>query len=254
MTYSPFLLLHIAGGILAIISGFAAVFVRKGSPLHRATGNVFTISMLCMATGGAYLALLKWQEINIVAGVFTVYLVSTAWLVVKRRNGKPGRLELGLVFVALAVSVFCVVLGWQVAHRTVARHGDGPTAMYFIIAAIAFLSATGDVRMLLRGGVTGAQRMVRHLWRMNFALFVATASFFVGGGARNGIRARLFTKAVRATHLPSVPVFLVLILMIYWVIRVKFGKQYKRGGELRPRRSEQMPSIPGSAATAGGSQ
>jgi hypothetical protein len=254
MTYSPFLLLHIAGGMLAILSGFAAVFVRKGSPLHRTTGNVFTVSMLCMATGGAYLAFLKWQEINIIAGVFTIYLVSTAWLVVKRRNGKPGRLEFGLLLVALAVSVFCMTLGWQVAHPTTGHKSGDPAAMYFIFGTITFLSATGDVRMLLRGGVTGAQRMVRHLWRMNFSLFIATASFFVGGGARNGLRARLFTKAVKATHLPPVPVFLVLILMIYWVIRVKFGKQYKRSGESRPQRETQMPPITGNTATAGGSQ
>jgi uncharacterized membrane protein len=254
MTYSPFLLLHIAGGMLAILSGFAAVFVRKGSPLHRRTGNVFTVSMLCMAGGGAYLAFLKWQEINIVAGLFTVYLVSTAWLVVKRRNGKPGRAELGLMGLALVVALFCMTLGWQAVQHPPVHKGGGPTSMYFIFGTIVLLAATGDMRMFLRGGVTGAQRMVRHLWRMNFSLFIATASFFVGGGARNGLRARLFTKAVRATYLPTVPVFFVLILMIYWIIRVKFGKQYKRAGESRPQRSDPMPSIPGNAATAGGSQ
>jgi O-antigen/teichoic acid export membrane protein len=100
--------------------------------------------------------------------------------------------------------------------------------------------------------------MVRHLWRMNFSLFVATASFFLGQASdpavgRNGLRARLFTKAVRATGLPLVPVFLVLILMIYWILRVKFGKQYKRGAESRPREAP-VQSIPGITATTGGSK
>jgi len=30
------------------------------------------------------------------------------------------------------------------------------------------LAAAGDIRMLVRGGVFGAKRIVRHLWRMCF--------------------------------------------------------------------------------------
>jgi uncharacterized membrane protein len=252
------MLLHILGGMLAIVAGFAALFVRKGSPLHRTTGNVFTVSMLCMAAGGAYMAFMKWQPTNILAGVVTIYLVSTAWLTVKRRNGKAGRSEFVLLAVALSLSAFCMTLSWQAAHSKV--HKEAVLApMYVIFGAITLLCAFGDVRMLLPRGVTNAQRLVRHLWRMNFSLFVATASFFLGQASdpavgRNGLRARLFTKAVRATRLPLVPVFLVLILMIYWILRVKFGKQYKRGAESRPQRSDPMPSIPGNAATAGGNQ
>jgi hypothetical protein len=55
-----------------------------------------------------------------------------------------------------------------------------PTALYSVWASVAFLSAAGDVRMLVRGGVFGAHRIVRHLWRMCFALFIAAASFFLG--------------------------------------------------------------------------
>ncbi len=262
MTYTPSMLLHITGGILAIVAGFAALFVRKGSRLHRSSGNVFTVSMLGMAAGGAYMAFVKSQDMNIVAGIFTIYLVTTAWLTVRRRNGIPGRAELGLAVVALGLSFFSVALGWQAANAAV-RHRGEPPAMFFIFATIAFLSATGDMRMLVRGGVTGAQRMVRHLWRMCFSLFIATGSFFLGQAGdpaigRNGLRARLFTKAVRATHLPPVPVFLVLILMVYWVIRVKFGKQYKQGAALRPQREAHLesstPSITGITATAGGSK
>jgi hypothetical protein len=42
------------------------------------------------------------------------------------------------------------------------------------------LAAVGDVRMLARGGITGARRIGRHAWRMSFGLFIATGSFFLG--------------------------------------------------------------------------
>ena len=46
MTYSPLLIVHICGGILGVLSGGVALFVRKGSRLHRRAGNVFVIAML----------------------------------------------------------------------------------------------------------------------------------------------------------------------------------------------------------------
>ncbi len=54
---SPLLLLHIIGGTLGILSGFVAVFLRKGSRWHGVAGNVFFISMLTMSGCGAYMAL-----------------------------------------------------------------------------------------------------------------------------------------------------------------------------------------------------
>jgi len=34
--------------------------------------------------------------------------------------------------------------------------------------------------MLLHGGVSGAKRIVRHLWRMSFAFWIAAFSFLLG--------------------------------------------------------------------------
>jgi hypothetical protein len=38
--------------------------------------------------------------------------------------------------------------------------------------------------MLARGGVLGAKRIARHLWRMCFGLFIAAGSFFLGPSNR----------------------------------------------------------------------
>ncbi len=41
MTYSPVLIVHICGGIIGVLSGSTALVVRKGSLLHRRSGDVF---------------------------------------------------------------------------------------------------------------------------------------------------------------------------------------------------------------------
>ena len=226
MTYYPLLIFHIAGGMIAVIAGSISLVSRKGSRLHRSSGKVFVISMMIMGAAGAYAALRKSQPANILAGVLSCYLVATAWLTVKRKAGQSGRMEVGLLFLAVAV-----VLGALIFAQTATKRADA--IAYYVFMAIASLFAISDVRLLVRGGVSGVQRMARHLWRMGFALFVAAGSFFLGTASKTGLRARLFTPEVRATHLPQIPVLIIVLLTVYWLIRVRFGSEYKTGGKKR---------------------
>ncbi|MFT4927814.1 MAG: uncharacterized membrane protein YjfL (UPF0719 family) [Phenylobacterium sp.] len=57
---------------------------------------------------------------------------------------------------------------------------------------------------------------------MNFALFMATASFFVG-------QAQIFPDAVRHSNVLFAPVLAVLLLMVYWLFRVLFTNLYRPG-------------------------
>ncbi|MEA2162321.1 MAG: hypothetical protein QOK37_448 [Thermoanaerobaculia bacterium] len=229
MTYSPLLIIHIGAGMIAVLAGFAALFVRKGSLMHRRTGDVFVISMLLMAGGGATIALMKSQPMNVMAGLFTFYLVATAWLTVWRKSNQTGSMEVGLLVLGLAVCAIALYFGLRDAHA--AHRASAIAAAVFGSATL--LSVLGDVRMLVRGGVSGVQRLVRHLWRMCVALFIATGSFFLGTAGdpvmrKSGLRASLFTPAIRATHIPEVPVLLVVLMMIFWLIWVRVSKRYKR--------------------------
>ena len=74
--------------------------------------------------------------------------------------------------------------------------------------------------MLLRGGLFGSQRLIRHLWRMSFALFIASASLFLA-------RPHLFPNILRTTYVITLLGVAPLLLMIFWIIRVRFAKVYK---------------------------
>jgi uncharacterized membrane protein len=58
--------------------------VWNGGNLHRASGNVFAVAMLTLATSAFCLAILKSQQGNIVGSVGTFYLIGTAWLAGRR--------------------------------------------------------------------------------------------------------------------------------------------------------------------------
>jgi hypothetical protein len=218
---SPLLLLHITAGTLGVLSGFVAVFLRKGSRRHGLAGNVFVTSMLGLSASGVYLALMKSQPGNVLGGALTFYLVATAWMAARRRDGEPGLVDWGGLLVASAVGAVNLTYGVEAAISQTGLKYDYPPGPYFFLGSVALIAAAGDIRMLVRGGISGTQRIARHLWRMCFALFVASASIFLA-------RQHLFPTLLRKTGVLFFLTFLPLILMIFWLIRVSFANRRAR--------------------------
>jgi uncharacterized membrane protein len=218
----PLLVLHISAGIIGILSGAAAISFRKGSPRHAVAGKVFVMAMLTMASSAVFLAVMKHQIGNILGGIFTFYLLATAWLAAKRGDG--GVSAFGWVTL-LAPLVVAAANAFSGVHKalTAAASPDGvPAGMNFFMGSVCLLAAAGDLRMLLRGGVFGVPRIIRHLWRMCFGLFIATGSFFLGQGSK------VFPAFVLKSNALFVPAVLPLLLLIFWLIRVRFTNAYKR--------------------------
>src|SRR5205807_6869998 len=103
MSYSPILVVHICAGSLGLLSGTAAMSFRKGSPRHVLAGKVFVASMLTMAVGAVYLAITRHQPNNIGGGILTFYLIGTAWLTARRRDGETSRFDLVALLIPLAL-------------------------------------------------------------------------------------------------------------------------------------------------------
>jgi hypothetical protein len=215
--------LHVGAGMIALVSGTLAAFARKGGRLHRKAGTVFAVSMLVMATLAGYLAVaVPDQIVNLFIGTFVVYLISTGWMTVRRSQGTTGIFEKVAVFVALCLCAPFAILSFQLAtgltplfKSAVPFKGAVLVAIYGFTFVLA-LAAIGDAKVVLAGGISGAPRIARHLWRMLLGLTLATGSAFTNGFAR-------FLPG--PYHVPLAfffPQFLPLGLLIFWMIRVRF--------------------------------
>jgi hypothetical protein len=217
---SPLLLLHIVAGTLGMLSGFVAVFLRKGSRQHGVAGNVFVIAMVCLSLSGVILAIMKSQPGNILGGTLTFYLVATAWMTARRTDAKTGILDWGALLIALGLATVEVTWGLEATMSPTGLKHDYPPGPYFFLGSVAVLAVVGDVRMLARGGISGTQRIARHLWRMCFALFIAAASIFLA-------RQQIFPALMRKTGVLLLLSFLPLLLMIFWLLRVRFTNAFR---------------------------
>ena len=228
------LFLHIAGGSVGIVSGFVALLSRKGGRVHRVAGIVFFVSMLVMATIGAGASpFLPVPEMpNVFAGILVIYLVTTSVAAIRRKDGRVGRFEKGGLAVALGVVAAGVVYILMARNSPTGTIGKTPPQAFLVFAIVGAIAAAGDLKVILRGGISGAARIARHLWRMCIALTIASGSFFLG-------QQKVMPVWMHGSPWLFVPVFAPLLLMVFWLIRVRLGNRFTRGQvAMQKKRSE----------------
>ena len=204
----PLVALHVLAGTIAILAGAIALYSVKGLKLHRKSGIVFVYVMLVMALSGTVMAFgHPGTALNVPAGLVTAYLVITGLRTVRPRSAGSHRVDQALMLAAFAIGMGAV--GFAMSGRV------QPAMAYplVIFALVALFAGEGDRRMIRAGGITGAARLRRHLWRMCTALFIAAGSFFLGP-------VRRIPEPLRSPGFRLIPI-VVLVTMAWWLWRYR---------------------------------
>jgi uncharacterized membrane protein len=218
---APDVIFHALAGAAGIGSGAIALFTRKGGRVHRTAGTVFFIAMMTAAATAIWLAYTIGDTGFMVSGVLILYLLATGWMTARRRPGQTGRFEI-VAFLLAAIGAAASFYFWiQSVQAGTALLGGIPA---FIFSVVASLAAAADLSVILRRGLSGKQRIARHLWRAHVGLFAAVGSFFPG---------QLqffpeFIQQVRPVILLFIPSFLIIALMLFWLARILFTGWFTR--------------------------
>lgn len=216
---SPEGLFHAAAGVVGIITGIIALATLKGGRIHILAGRVFVASIVAAAISATWLALKSGETGFIGAGVLVVYFMLTAWMAVKRPENQSGWFEIAAFLIA-ASGAAAMYYAWTQAL-------DDPDALFnglpiLIFAIVATLCALGDLSVVLRRGLAGKQRIMRHLWRMHLGFFAAVGSFFPG-------QLDMFPEwiqNIRPLILLFIPPFSIAGIMLVWLTYVIFSKRF----------------------------
>jgi uncharacterized membrane protein len=214
------LIFHATAGTIGLMTGFLALAVAKGSRAHKVAGMVFVYAMITMGFLATGIAAYEGNTSSLLGGLFAAYLIFTAMTTVRPLPDEPRGLGVGLGLFTLAFGMANVSMGVGVMGSPTGTKDGVPFGMYFFLGTIALLAGAGDLRMIRAGGVRGAQRIARHLWRMCFGLFIASGSFFLG-------QMRLFPRPIRIPGLLMVPAVLPLVALLYWLWRVRLRRNLR---------------------------
>lgn len=212
---------HVASGAIAVVMGAITLAVRKGARTHINTGRVFTVCMGLSSLLGAVLGLIKFETFYITfhGGVLGMTLVISGWLLARVQNGRLGAPFFAIGFVnflntaGLVAAGFCALTLPEQTLRGFAAFD------YFFLAGMAGVAFVNDIVLLLRKTLTDRHRIAQHVWRMCIGFFIAAGSAFTGPGAS------IFPEAVRNSGVLSLPELTIILLMLFWLIRILFGKR-----------------------------
>lgn len=204
--------IHVAAGMIALVTGATAVAARKGGPFHARAGTGFFISMLVLGVTAAILEPFRSPPGSPIGGIMVCYFVATSWVAARRRDGTTGKFEIIACAAALGMAALMAWGGFTGTATTPA--GTGPV---FALAGVCLIAGLGDLNVVLRAKLTPVQRISRHLWRMCFAFFIATGSFFLG-------QQDALPSAVRGSPILFALAFAPFAIMAFWLVRIRFAK------------------------------
>ncbi|MFL5485532.1 MAG: hypothetical protein ACJ793_07825 [Gemmatimonadaceae bacterium] len=211
------LAVHITAGTLALVAGYAALFARKGGRLHRNAGLLFVCAMVVMGMAATIVAVDRGRTTSL-GGPLVAYLVITSLITVRPPSQSSPRLNTALMVLALGIGAAYVVWGVKTLTSGNAVTDGVPTPQIggamVLNGVVGLLAFIGDFRVLRSGPLRGTQRLTRHLWRMCYAFFTASGSFFLG-------QAKVIPKPLRIGPVLAFLAFLPLLAMLYWLVRAR---------------------------------
>lgn len=212
-----FVIFHIAAGTVGLLAGAMSLALRKGSRPHRLWGRTFCVAMLLMSGSSVYLAWLANEPDNVLVGSLTFYLVGSGWMAVRGPRTWSWR-DASALCAVLAVVATGAVFGLEAAISPGGSKDGVAAPDLFFVSAIAAAFLISDARRLVRRTVSNRARLLRHVWRMGFAMFIATLSFFFG-------QAQVLPDWLRAGHLNLAPVFAIAAVVVAWLVRLRYFEQ-----------------------------
>ena len=220
MTELPFVAqLHLVVGTLAVAGGFAAMLLPKGRTLHKFAGKTFFYTMLALCFSGIYLTFARSLQLTFFLAIFSLYLLLTGWYAMAREGSSVTLFDkigfYAISTIGIGTLILCV-LGWSLNWHYPPNEPSYPSYLIFVVFS-AFLTYW-DYQLLIAKVLVGTKRLIRHLWRMHFALFITTTIFF--GGNSN-----VLPEVLRTELILTAPIVAVLMFMFGWLVYVKVFKK-----------------------------
>ena len=209
--------IHITSGAIGLLMGFLAILLRKGDQQHRRVGNIYVCAMLTLGVTGAIVAFVRDIPLSMMNALVICYFVLSSLSTI--RNPIHGT---NVFDKLLMVSAWLITAGFlsfivQVTRSATGQLGGFGAGAYLAFGSVMLCAAIADVRYLLKSGLSRKQRLVRHLWRMLFPLFMASAAFFLG-------QASFFPQSIRVIEILVIPVAFVILSLLYWTAKISFKK------------------------------
>ena len=207
ITYAIYV--HAFLGGVGLITGIGSMVVKKGSPVHKKMGKLFSIGMIGSSTISLPIAWMPGHEdlFLFLIGLFTIYLVlagNRSLSFKPRLKEKAATMDLIITTGMLLFSVVMLSLGiYGLLHAVTNR------VLYLVFGGLGLFLTLRDFQFYKNFSQTKNDWLLNHITKMIAALIASITAFVVAG---------LGIGSLAAWILPSV---VGTIYIIYWRRKMK---------------------------------
>jgi uncharacterized membrane protein len=194
------LIIHIASGSIALLSGTWVLVRAKGDQNHRRNGKRFHLAMLINGFSALIMSVIHPNYLLFVIGIFSLYLAESG-----RRMIAQGKLSGTLMtkIISGIMMLTALIFVGDGMYKWVSGNNFGIVLIVF--GTIALFLVRQDIRIFSLSNPEYRQRVNAHIGKMTGSFISASTAFLV----------------VNNTILPGViawllPTFLLVPMIIYW--------------------------------------
>lgn len=172
----PILPIHVAFGILALLSGLVLLLLFKGGKRHRVLGWLYVICMTGIFITSVYVSLVKSNIFLLLVGFFSFYLVHSG--VRYRYVAKTGVLFFDKVFTVIYGLIYFFLVGYALLGFYAGNTGLGIVLLAFGLIGLSLWK--NDFRLYILGQKERIKFWLNeHIGRMIGSYISAVTAFAV---------------------------------------------------------------------------
>ncbi|MFT3910884.1 MAG: hypothetical protein QM737_15810 [Ferruginibacter sp.] len=213
MTFTIFLVLHILGGSVGLLSGTINLVRKKGDKRHKLVGKFFLYGMLTAGISSLALSIIHPNYFLFIVGLFTIYLIATGsrYLHLKMlgHNQQPAKIDWAITIIMLLTGL--IFIGFGIKLLVVGKLFG---IVFIVFGALAIFLVRIDFKNYKGKIVAKNYWLLSHLQRMTGAYIASLTAFL----------------AVNATYFPEqIPGFIFWLLptVILVPLIFKWTNKYK---------------------------
>ncbi len=172
------LVLHIAGGTVALISGLVAMLTTKGGRVHRLAGKIYFWGMTAVFIGALFMAVGRRLDFLLMVAFFSYYMTVRGYRILSLKKLTQGQKAAPLDWIILLVSgIFVITLfGWGI---WVLIKGASMGIVAITFGAIGFSFLSNDVKQFFIPPMEKMHWWYGHISSMGGSYISAVTAFIV---------------------------------------------------------------------------
>jgi uncharacterized membrane protein len=212
--FKVFLILHIFGGSVGLLTGMLNMIRKKGDKNHKLVGRVFLISMLTSGISSLILASIHTNYFLFMVGVFTLYMVGSGQLYLKGYNNTTSKsIEWTITILMLLAGILFVGFGVLALAKT-----NLFGLVFVTFGCLVLLFVRQDFKNHKGQSAIKNYGLVAHLQRMTGGFIATLTAFLV-------VNAKYFPEQIPSFLYWLLPTIVLTPLIIKWSRKYEVKKK-----------------------------